>query len=82
MIRGFFPQVDWKLSKKKQGNRFLNLEYEFWKEKLIKMKSNCLESRSRWEFSISSLDLELVPKKTDFSQLSFGDFKIEPRPFW
>ena len=30
---------------------------------LIKIESNCLESYSRWNFSISSLDLELVPKK-------------------
>ena len=25
-------QVDWKLSKQKQGNQFLNLEYEFCKK--------------------------------------------------
>ena len=33
MIRGFFSEVDWKLSKKKQGNQFPNLEYEFWKSR-------------------------------------------------
>ena len=34
MIGGFcLKWTDWKLSKKsKQGNQFLNLEYEFWKK--------------------------------------------------
>ena len=30
---------------------------------LIKIQNNCLESYSRWNFLIFSLDLELVPKK-------------------
>ena len=50
MIREFF--VKWTGSCR---NRILE-------KALIKICSNCLESYSRWNFSISSLDLELVKK--------------------
>ena len=32
VVKGFFSEVDWKLSRYKQNNQFLNLEHEFWKK--------------------------------------------------
>ena len=39
MVKEFFSEVDWKLSKWKQGNQFPNLEHEFWKKLRLKFKA-------------------------------------------
>ena len=67
MIRGFCLKWTGSCRNKNKVTSFSTKNTNFGKKALIEMQSNCSESYSRWNFSISSLDLELVKKKTNVS---------------